>query len=42
MPIEVNIKCVKQKSEILNKNDNIFVLEPLNTNQNNDVVYKDN
>lgn len=42
MPIDVNVKCVKQKSEILNKNDNIFVFEPLNTNQNEDVVYTDN
>lgn len=42
MPIDVNIKCVKQKSENINVVDNIFVLESLNTKQNEDVIYTDN
>lgn len=42
MPIDVNIKCVKQKSENIDDIDNIFVFESLNIKQNEDVVYTDN
>lgn len=42
MPIDVNIKCVKQKSDKLSYNNDVFVLEQLNTCQNEDTIYSDN
>lgn len=42
MPIDVNIKCVKQKSKIISNAEDVFVLEQLNTCQNEGSIYSDN
>ena len=42
MPIDVNIKCVKQKTEEIDISDNVFILESLNCRQTKEAVYTDN
>lgn len=42
MSMDVNIKCVKQKSEKISYSKDVFILEQLNTCQNENAIYFDN